>query len=428
MLGTALLDAADDVDAAVRELRLAVELDPTSAEMQVDLSRALMAKGKYESAVHHLHKALELDPTAAALIYTNLGSCRASAGHYEEAVGDLEKAVAAESAGEAVLYSASLTLASVYRHLNRTAAALEALERCSSLQPDAVLPHLRAAEVMEQAKSYVAALNRAAKAQELAIAQGEEAHASDAARLLGSLSEKLGNGDAALQHYERALQAEPDSVPLLVYIGSLLEEQARAAGSTETAGMEYLERACQLDSMNASANNALAVALGRLRRFSEGRERAERAVVLASREVRKATAAMDVERARSLLANTHSNAGYLSRECGALGAAISHFEASLKLQPDSGDSDTWNKLGQAYAQKKLVARALECFRRASEADPSDARVHYNAAAINANLVATRQGIERAINHAKRAVELDRDFEEAQSMLVALTEHKAKKGW
>jgi len=428
MLGTALLDAADDVDAALGELRIAVDLDPSNAEMQVDLSRALMAKGRYDSAVHHLHRALELDPSAAAVIYTNLGSCRASAGRFEHAAKDLEKAVAEASSSESVLYSASLTLASVYRHLNRTTAALEALERCSRLQPDAVLPHLRAAEVLEQANSYVAALNRAGKAQELAVAQGDEVLASDAARLLGSLSEKLGNGDAALQHYERALQAEPDSVPLLVYIGSLLEEQARASGSTDRAGMPYLERACELDSMNGSANNALAVAYGRLRRFAEGRERAERAVVLASRQLRKASASMDVERARNLLANTHSNAGYLSRECGALGAAISHFEASLKLQQDNGDSDTWNKLGQAYAQKKLVSRALECFRRASEADPSDARVHYNAAAINANLVATKQGIERAINHAKRAVELDEGFEEAQHMLRALLDHKAKKGW
>jgi tetratricopeptide (TPR) repeat protein len=86
--------------------------------------------------------------------------------------------------------------------------------------------------------------------------------------------------------------------------------------------------------------------------------------------------------------------------------AVEHFEAALRLRPDSAEAH--NNLGNALRQIGKLQEAIGCFDKALQIKPDYAEAHYN---VGLALFALGQKQE-AVRHLEKAVRLKPDFAEA----------------
>ncbi len=126
-------DAIGDREEAVRQFRLALELEPDDADLQLSLGMALDRAGRAREALPELEAALRLDPQSAQASFM-LGTILERAGRDAEAMG--RYAAAAEHAPESV--EAQLRLADAYSRAARLDEALAHYRRVLEVSPDSV--------------------------------------------------------------------------------------------------------------------------------------------------------------------------------------------------------------------------------------------------------------------------------------------------
>ncbi len=126
-------DAAGDREEAVRQFRLALELEPDDADLQLSLGMALDRGGRPREALVELEAALRLDPRSAQANYM-VGTLLERAGRDAEAIA--RYAAAAELAPESV--EAHLRLADGYTRTARVDEALPHYRRVLDIAPDLV--------------------------------------------------------------------------------------------------------------------------------------------------------------------------------------------------------------------------------------------------------------------------------------------------
>ena len=126
-------DANGDRGEAVRQFRLALELEPEDADLQLSLGMALDRAGRAREALVELEAALRLDPRSAQANY-NIASLLERAGRDAEAIE--RYAAAAERAPESI--EALLRLADAYTRTGRADAALPRYRQVLAVAPDAV--------------------------------------------------------------------------------------------------------------------------------------------------------------------------------------------------------------------------------------------------------------------------------------------------
>jgi serine/threonine-protein kinase len=124
-----LLIARGDADGAIREVRLAMLLNPLSTAMHSTLGIYLLMAGKYEEAVPTLQETAARDPQAWS--FTTLAQALAEDGQHAEAIKQAEKA--ASMANDPYI---ELTRAYIYARAGRRADALKIAEGHAS-KPDA---------------------------------------------------------------------------------------------------------------------------------------------------------------------------------------------------------------------------------------------------------------------------------------------------
>ena len=126
-------DANGDREEAVRQFRLALELEPEDADLQLSLGMALNRAGRAREALVELEAALRLDSQSAQANY-NIGTILERAGRDAEATE--RYAAAAELAPESV--EAQLRLADAYTRTGRADEALAHYRRVLDVSPDSV--------------------------------------------------------------------------------------------------------------------------------------------------------------------------------------------------------------------------------------------------------------------------------------------------
>jgi tetratricopeptide (TPR) repeat protein len=82
-----------DIQAAMREFRRALELDPNNAPAHWHVGAALASTGAYAEAADHLAQSVALDPRNSQA-HSDLGLLLAILGRFDESVDHLERAVA----------------------------------------------------------------------------------------------------------------------------------------------------------------------------------------------------------------------------------------------------------------------------------------------------------------------------------------------
>jgi len=94
--GNSLLEAIGDFDRSIAEMKRAVELDPLSIAINVDLGVAYYFAGRYPEGIAQVRKALDLDPNSYYAHY-NLGEVLEVSGDLPGAISEYEKSVALDN-------------------------------------------------------------------------------------------------------------------------------------------------------------------------------------------------------------------------------------------------------------------------------------------------------------------------------------------
>ncbi|MEP6533704.1 MAG: tetratricopeptide repeat protein [Bryobacteraceae bacterium] len=128
--GLALVGTGE-MDAGLRELKTALELEPGNARAHLNLGSVYLQTGQEPAARQEFERALELDPWLAEA-HNNLGSMLAKDEKFEDAARHLQLAVDLEPDYLEAIFNLGLAL----RNLNRIDDALKAFRRAAELAPD----------------------------------------------------------------------------------------------------------------------------------------------------------------------------------------------------------------------------------------------------------------------------------------------------
>jgi Flp pilus assembly protein TadD len=110
-------------------------------------------------------------------------------------------------------------------------------------------------------------------------------------------------------------------------------------------------------------------------------------------------------------ADLHDGVAVLYLELGQADRAVTHFEVSVRLRPESAAA--YFNLGTALAVARRWEPALVALRRALQIRPDYSRAHNNLG----NVLAVRGDVDEAIRHFQEALRLDPNNAEARTSLA-----------
>jgi len=167
-------------------------------------------------------------------------------------------------------------------------------------------------------------------------------------------------------------------------------------GDAQTA-LKWFEKAVAWDGHSAPLRDSLAVCYSSLGRSADAVRELEIACTNAPHD-----------------AQLRYRLGLALSEAGRLNDAISALEQTVKVDPQLAAG--WYNLGLGYAQTERIEEALSALGRAESIDTNSPRIPYARATILARL----GRVDEARRAARRALELRRDFAEAEELLRALS--------
>jgi tetratricopeptide (TPR) repeat protein len=287
-LGRMYLELARPADAELR-LAEAMQLRPEQAVVRFEMGRAALARREFARAVEHLTTALTLNPEATPVHYPLALAYRG--------IGDLEKAA---------------------YHLERRAGrgSRRATAGMSIPFPDPLL----------------AALNGIVQTPQLHRERGLDAAA-------------VGNWREAVDHYRRAVEADPSYAAMRVNLGTALERVGDARGA-----LEQYQEALRLDPRLAEAHYGLGDLFERTGRDEEA--------------IEEFTAAVTESPS---FAVAHLRLADALRRTGRLDESVAEYRAVIALDP----ADAAARFGEAMAFVRLerYADASQRLTEAMEVDP-----------------------------------------------------------
>ncbi len=192
------LKTANRLDEAIRELRLAVELDPRYAEAHHNLANALRATGQVDEAIGHYRLAIAAYPDHGGA-RTNLANSLRSQGRDEEALVEYRAAVERNPRDARAQYN----LAAVLGEQGDLDGAIEGYRRALALRPRHVPTHNNHGLALRRQGDLAGALAHHREAVRI------DPRHHGAHRNLGIDLEARGEREEAIVHYRRALEIEP---------------------------------------------------------------------------------------------------------------------------------------------------------------------------------------------------------------------------
>jgi tetratricopeptide (TPR) repeat protein len=242
----------------------AVRLRPRYAEGHYNLGTTLERLGELDAAVREYKAVLDIDPYQARA-HHRLGLTLRTLGREEEAVAALVQATAYDAASPAL----HLDLGRALAESGRTSDAIAQFREASRLDPGSAEAHQNlGSALLQQHKPDEALL-------ELTEAVRLDPTLADAEYNLGLALEAGERLDEAVGHYQRALNINPALGPAHRGLGRTLQK----LGRREEAVAAY-QHALAIDPLIAQTHNDLGVALAELNRLEEADSQFSEAVRL----------------------------------------------------------------------------------------------------------------------------------------------------
>ena len=194
---------------------------------------------------------------------------------------------------------------------------------------------------------------------------------------LGNALATQGKMVEAIQHYEQAIQLEPDHAEAFNNLGNALTSQGKVVEA-----IQNYEQALHFKPDSANAHNNLGNALATQGKTAEAIQHYEQALQF-----------------KPDYADAHYNLGKALARQRKMVEAIQHYEQALQLKPDSADAH--NNLGNALATQGKMVEAMQHFGQALQFKPDSADAHYNLG----NALARQGNLPEAVQHLQKALDL-----------------------
>jgi serine/threonine-protein kinase len=251
-LGIAL-EQLGRLDDAIASYQRAVELDPKVARQRGRLADALLRRGQLDDAIAAYREFLELEPTSVAG-WTLLCRALRQNGEMDDAIASARKAVELAPTQSSPMVELGLTLADDHR----ADEAVKCLEKAVELDPKSADAHHRLGAALVRNDRLNDALPRLRKAAELAP---KEPHFQfDLADVL----QKLGQRDAEVDCLRRVVELDPDNAVASYRLGWYAQEKEHW-----DEAVAFYRRAIDADPNHAAALCNLASCLLKTGRFAE---------------------------------------------------------------------------------------------------------------------------------------------------------------
>ncbi|MGB7489586.1 MAG: tetratricopeptide repeat protein, partial [Thermoanaerobaculia bacterium] len=254
------LEKSGDLDSAIEEYRLAASLLPSDGMVRVQLAKALVARdGVSDEAIDLFRRAVELAPGLEEA-RRGLASVLLHQQRYKEALEHLDATLEVDPADPGARLLRARALAAVGRE---TEARLD-LETILAARPDSLEAALDLAALEARQGEFDGAIKRLEGLLQNADDDNSRAILNFE---IGGLNQLAGDDEAALEHYDAAIEQAPE----------LRDAQFNRAVSLGRLGRqaeaeEQLRQVLEIDPQDERSYLALAQALAGRGQFAESRE------------------------------------------------------------------------------------------------------------------------------------------------------------
>jgi tetratricopeptide (TPR) repeat protein len=255
---------ADDFDGAERQVRKALELNPSNPQAHYTLACILERKGMLDEATSHLSEAVRLDPNYADAHY-NLAQAMLRAGKLDEAIRHLSVIVQREPDHA----KAQQSLGAILLTKGMLEDAESHLSEAVRLDPNNADARYNLAQAMLRQGKPDGAIQHLLEAVRL------KPDDPDAHYQLGLALAQQDKADEAIRHWSQAVHFRPDFVEARYNLGVALARQ----GKFNEAAEHWLH-VVRLDPNNAEVHYMLATALASLGKLEQTLEHYGKAVRL----------------------------------------------------------------------------------------------------------------------------------------------------
>jgi superkiller protein 3 len=373
----------------------AVNLDDELAHARLGLACALDELGRTDKAMEQLNEVRHQHPDDPAVCFC-LGYCHERSGYLGRAVRHYHKSLDLCPS----LRNARERLAAIWLAYGKPEKCIEQYERLCELDPERIEVHLMLGGLLVHAGLFEEAVDRyqlsllmdpdswhgrndlAASYEQAglldeAIGQLQadltrDSNNADTYLRLGDLLSKLGNEPAALEHYLRAVQVNPDYLEATIKLGAVHLRANRCLGAAR-----WFNRAVQINDRLLSAYVGLAVA----QRAAGSPKDAESSLELAMGLAPNSTLLFS-EMAALQLKGSEEPTGRRNADRDVLDLQKPGGEATRELQErqielhqnalrrNPNHADLHYRLGMLLCHKGRMARAIECYRQAVAINPA----------------------------------------------------------
>ena len=405
-----------------------VSKNPTARDAYLNLSAALLGKGRLEEALEAASTAIEQRTAGLAKAHLNAARALLGLGRLGEAEEQLAKSLDLAPRNAAAIKSQADVLAKRGDH----ARAVEGYRRALSI--DHRQPH--AAGALANSLFELERFEESIEAARDAMARSDDpARISDHLTTIGRAWQRLGEPREAEEALRRARELAPDRQPPLLALADLYREMGLAAQSEEQldrakqllpgredsaseravatrnvadwlrrqeryeAALEVFREALELHPESALTHAGLGHTLHSLERYEEAVDHMRRAL------------ALDPE--LPMAGTLHGLLGEGLSALGRLEEAEAHLLAGLEI--DSSDADKVDRLGLLTYSQKRYREAEQWYQQLIRLRPRNAQAFANLAAARYFVGKRQQSIEAF----EQALQIDPDSQAARTGLAQI---------
>ncbi len=290
---------------ALKPLREAVELRPTSPDYRHNLGVALAHQDRLDEALAAFREALRIKPEGVSAL-SNMGLALAQQGKIDDAVAAFGKCLELEPKAADIMHR----LGNVLRNAHKPAEALIHLQEAVKIKPDSAdLRHSLGLTLADLGKNEEAI---AAYTEALRL----NARYADALNNLGIVLQNIGRSEEAVARYREALRVRPHSSETYNNLGV-----AHAAPENYYDAIMAYRSALQLFPKSSAAYSNLGNAFRQIGLVDDAIKCLDRALEL-----------------NPLYAEGHNNKAVALVQAGEPKAAIACYNQALELKPDYPDA------------------------------------------------------------------------------------------
>lgn len=333
----------DQPEQAIRSIQTALEFWPEEPEWHAFAADLYLKIGKKEMAAKHISLALENQPDNADF-WQRSAEINLQTNNLVYAKQDLERSASLNSNNINIW----VKMADVNRRLGYVHEATENIHNASKLMPDDINIAMKEVQFLLDTNQF----GQAEEAAEELVKK--EGNCSDAYILLARSQAKQGKFDQAFETLNKASRQSPENHEIVLETLKIRKDQEGAESV-----LPDLIKLAQEKPDDPAVLTTLTDWLIQTNRLKKAEETAQTILKILPGQ-----------------AQVHLMLGRLQRKNGQLDQALSHFSDAITINPNL--IDAYIEMGKTYQDRRDLEKAIQIYRKGSEADASDPRPYYYA--------------------------------------------------